>query len=122
MAILRTENGALLSLHASLTQWKNHFSLEVFGEDGYVIIEGLGASYGTEKLIFGKKDYNAPFNDHITEYRGGDSSWQSEWKEFNDAIVNKKIPMGNGADGLAAMKIALACYEAERSRSVIRIS
>jgi predicted dehydrogenase len=121
MALFRAKNGALLTLHASLTQWKNLFSLEIFGEEGYVIIEGLGSSYGTEKLIYGKKDYNAPFNDHLTEYRGGDSSWEAEWKEFCEAIANQRLPMGNGYDGLAAMRIALACYEAEKNGKVIKL-
>jgi predicted dehydrogenase len=121
MALLRAKNGALLSIHASLTQWKNLFSMEVFGEEGYIIIEGLGSSYGTEKLIYGKKDYNAPFNEHVTEYRGGDSSWQAEWQEFYEAIIDKRAPLGNGYDGLAAMRIALACYAAEIKGTVITL-
>ena len=68
MAIFRMQSGATASLHSSLTHWKNLFHFEVFGQDGYVAVEGLGASYGTEKLIFGKKDFEAPFNYHITEY------------------------------------------------------
>ena len=55
MAIFRTASGAMASLHTSLTQWKNQFSFEVFGEDGYLGVEGLGASYGTEKLIAGRR-------------------------------------------------------------------
>ena len=121
MANLRTKDGALLSLHASLTQWKNLFCFEVFGEDGYIIIEGLGSSYGTEKLTYGQRNYDAPFNDHTTEYRGGDTSWQAEWKEFCEAIIEKRLPIGNGYDGLAAMRVALACYEAEKRGTVIKI-
>jgi predicted dehydrogenase len=121
MAILRAKNGGLICIHASLTQWKNQFSFEVSGEDGYLRVEGLGASYGTERLIFGKKDYNAPFNDHVTEFRGSDSSWQAEWDEFRDAILNNRKPLGNGDDGLASMKIALACYEAEKKGMVLKV-
>jgi predicted dehydrogenase len=122
MAIFRSRSGALASLHASLTQWKNQFSFEIFGEDGYLVIEGLGASYGTERLVFGKRDFNAPFNDHATEYRGGDISWKAEWKEFTNAIRSGSQPMGNAEDGLEAMRIALAAYEAEREKRVVRIS
>ena len=122
MAIFRTNSGALLSLHASLTQWKNLFSFEIIGENGYLLIEGLGASYGNEKLTFGVKDYNAPFNDHVTEYRGGDVSWQAEWNDFLNAITKNTIPMGDAVDGLMSMKIALACYEADKSGRVIKVS
>ncbi len=121
MALLRAAGGAMASLHASLTQWKNQFSFEVFGTDGYVMVEGLGASYGTEKLIFGKRDFNAPFNDHVTEYRGGDKSWNAEWKEFSAAIAERRAPLGNGRDGLQALRVALAAYEAEKTGRVIAL-
>lgn len=121
MAILRAKNGALISIHSSLTQWKNTFSFELIGEDGYIKVEGLGSSYGTEKLIVGKKDYYSPFNYSVTEYRGGDSSWELEWQEFYEAIVNDRLPIGNVYDGFASMRIALACYDSERNRSTVKL-
>ncbi|MBT5192664.1 MAG: Gfo/Idh/MocA family oxidoreductase [Rhodospirillaceae bacterium] len=121
MALLRAKSGALLSLHASLTNWKNLFSLEFFGSEGYLVVDGLGASYGTEKLIFGKRDFDKPFNDHVTEYRGGDISWKSEWQEFCDAVNEGRQPMGNGTDGLESLKVALAAYQAEQDKRVITI-
>ena len=42
-------------MHVSITQWKNKFNLEIFGEKGYIIVEGKGGSYGQEKLIIGKR-------------------------------------------------------------------
>jgi len=122
MAIFRTERRAMASLHASLTQWKNQFSFEVFGEDGYIMVEGLGASYGTEKLVFGKRDFNLPFNDHVTEYRGGDRSWSAEWQEFMSAIREGRPPIGNEHDGFAAMRVALGAYEAEKQKRVLPIN
>jgi len=121
MAIFRMENGATASLHASLTQWKNLFSFEVFGEDGYIRVEGLGSSYGTEKLIFGKRDFDAPFAETVTEYRGGDRSWNAEWKEFVNAIREKREPLGNGVDGLEAMRVALAAYESEKVGRILSL-
>lgn len=121
MAIFRMKSGGLASLHASLTQWKNQFSFEVFGEDGYVMVEGLGASYGVEQLIYGKRDFDGPFKNDTTEYRGGDISWKDEWKEFVAAIEKKREPLGNAIDGLEAMRAALAAYEAERTGRVIKV-
>ncbi len=54
-AIFRTSGGQTAMMHTSWTQWKNIFSFEVFGEAGYVIVEGLGGSYGTETLKIGKR-------------------------------------------------------------------
>jgi predicted dehydrogenase len=121
MAVFRMASGAMASLHTSLTQWKNTFSFEVLGEDGYLTAEGLGASYGTEKLIAGRRDFSAPFQDAITEYRGGDVSWREEWKEFARAIVERREPIGSGRDGLAAMRVAQAAYRSEESRSYARV-
>ena len=121
MAMFRSADGALASLHSSLTHWKNLFSFELIGEDGYFEVDGLGASYGTERLIVGKRDFNAPFQDHIIEYRGGDSSWHSEWNEFKQAIIQNKIPLGSDMDGLEAVRATLAAYDAQRTGSVVRI-
>ena len=121
MAIFRAESGAVASLHTTLTQWKNQFQFELFVEDGYVIIDGLGASYGNEKLVIGKRDFSAPFADHITEFRGGDISWKGEWEEFLSAISEKRRPLGSGLDGLEAMKLGLAAYESEKTGRVVKL-
>ncbi|MBC8147174.1 MAG: Gfo/Idh/MocA family oxidoreductase [Bacteroidetes bacterium] len=115
MAVFKTDSGAIASLHTSLTQWINLFHFEIYCADGYVSVEGLGASYSTQKLTVGKKDFTAPFAYETTEFRGGDKSWKAEWKEFCDAIHNKTEPLGNAKDGLACMKIALSGYESEKA-------
>jgi predicted dehydrogenase len=121
MALFRSADGALATLHSSLTHWKNLFSFELLGEDGYFEVEGLGASYGTERLVVGKRDFNAPFQDHVIEYRGGDTSWKSEWLEFKQAIAENRTPLGSDLDGLEAVRAVLAAYQAEKSNSVVRI-
>ena len=88
-SIFEAVSGATASLHTTLTQWKNHFEFEVFGDEGYIKIEGLGSSYGVEKLIYGKRDFKGPFANKITEYRRGDISWKQEWLEFTEAIKNE---------------------------------
>lgn len=119
-ALFRTAKGQVASLHSSLTQWKNLFTFELFGQDGYIIIEGLGGGYGTEKVTLGKKDFFGPFKDETTEFRGGDNSWLEEWKEFINAIEDKREPSGNGIDGLVALKLANAVYRASSAGHVIR--
>lgn len=118
----RAADGTLASLHSSLTQWKNLFLFEVFGADGYLIVEGLGGGYGTERLIRGKKASNEPFRSEITEFRGPDPSWEDEWKEFEAAIQEGREPMGNATDGLEAMRLVFAAYESARRRSEVSLS
>jgi len=121
-AIFRTSSGATASLHTSLVQWQNLFSFEVFGENGYVRIEGLGGGYGVEKLYLGKREFDLPFQDTVIQYRGADNSWREEWTEFSNAINEGRDPIGSAFDGLQAMRVALAAYEAEKSRRVLDIS
>jgi predicted dehydrogenase len=109
--LLRTNKGQIASLHASWTQWKNLFSFEIFGNKGYVVVEGLGSSYGTEKVTLGRRAFNKPFREETIEYRGEDKSWYEEWKEFSSAVKHNREPMANGDDGLEALKIARAIYE-----------
>ena len=51
---LRTATGQTAWLHASCTEWKNLFSLEIYGRDAKIAIDGLGGSYGVERLSFYK--------------------------------------------------------------------
>tara|TARA_Y200000002_G_scaffold383265_1_gene404589 strand:- start:9031 stop:10038 length:1008 start_codon:yes stop_codon:yes gene_type:complete len=115
------DNNATASFHTSLTQWINTFTLELYGSNGYIKIDGLGGGYGDHKLIVGIKDFKAPFNEHVTYFRGGDKSWKNEWLELKTAIKNNSQPMGNGYDGLQAMKIAEACYQSDIDQSFIKI-
>ena len=121
MVIVRMATGATASLHTSLTNWKNLFSFEVFGEDGYVHAEGLGASYGVETLSIGKRDFTSPFQDHIIQFRGGDSSWREEWTEFKAAIREERAPIGDGRDGYEALRLALAAYDSEQTGQYVKL-
>jgi predicted dehydrogenase len=120
-ALLRTPAGAIVSVHASFTQWRNTFDFEVYGEDGYVRVDGLGGSYGNEKLHAGKKDYYGPFVETVTEFRGPDRSWHEEWSAFAKAIETRTAPIGDGRDGLAAMKLVSAVYESSRTGRAVRV-
>lgn len=49
---LSTSEGRIAWLHATWTEWKNLFSVEIYGKDGKLEITGLGGSYGVESLTF----------------------------------------------------------------------
>ena len=73
-AIFRTSSGRTAMMHTSWTQWKNRFTFEIFGEAGYLIVEGLGGSYGVEKLTIGKRPRNGKNRDsaHFSDGRFGE--------------------------------------------------
>lgn len=119
--LLRTAKGQVASIHVSWTHWKNIFSLEIFGKDGYIIVDGLGGSYGTERAILGKRAFLKPFREEVIEFRRPDQSWVRELKELSDAIAENRQPMGNGYDGWQAVKLAYAVYESTQKKAVVRV-
>ncbi len=119
--ILRTEKAQTSFCHISWTQWKNLFSFEIYGKDGYLAIEGLGKSYGPEKLIFGKRDFRKPFSQKIIKFGNKDCSWLEEWKEFISAIKKDRQPLGNGQDGLEAVKLVENIYKSAEQEKVIKL-
>jgi predicted dehydrogenase len=119
-ALLRTADGRVAQFHTSWTQWKNRFSFEVFGRDGCVRVEGLGGSYGVERLEIGRRKPASGAPDvEIEEFPGPDLSWQAEWQEFTSAIHEGRQPLANGEDGLQAMRVIAALYESARTGQVV---
>jgi predicted dehydrogenase len=120
-AMLRAKKWEIASIHVSWTQWKNLFSLEIYGRDGYITVEGLGGSYGVEKAILGKRAFLKPFQEEVIEFRGEDRSWQGEWAEFMKAIKENREPLGSGLDGLEVLRLADAIYQSAQKGSVVRV-
>jgi hypothetical protein len=57
----------------SCTEWKNLFSLEIYGRDGKIAIDGLGGSYGVERCTYYKMlPQMGPPETTVWEYPGGD--------------------------------------------------
>lgn len=80
---LVTEGKQIAHLHVSWTEWKNLFSLEITGRDAKLQIDGLGGSYGTERLAYYQmKPEMGPPDTTIYEYPGPDLSWKVELQHF----------------------------------------
>ena len=110
-AMLRTEAGQVAWLHASCTEWKNLFSLEIYGRDGKLHIEGLGGSYGTERLAWYRMlTQMGPPQTTIWEYPGEDTSWAAEWKHFAECVAHRKPPCGSLGDAMATMRAVEELY------------
>lgn len=118
--MMRTHEGQVSSIHTSLLQWKNLFSFEIFGEDGFFEVEGLGGSYGVEKLHYCPKRYGKPFEVTTTEYRGDDQSWYLEWLEFAAAVRQGRQPLGSAEDGMEAMRLVLQAYRVSDAQKISR--
>ena len=109
--LLRTAGGQTAALHVSCTEWKNLFSLEIYGRQAKLHIEGLGGSYGVERLSFYRMTPEmGPPETTIWEYPGADRSWEIEFAEFLDDIRLKRQPAAGLHDARAALEVVAAIY------------
>ena len=110
--LLRTAQNQVAWLHASCTEWKNLFSFEIYGRDAKLHIEGLGGSYGVERLVYYKMlPEMGPPETTIWEYPGEDVSWQLEFEAFVRAIQRQHPPEATLYDARATLEIIRKVYE-----------
>jgi predicted dehydrogenase len=112
---LRNAKGQTAWLHASCTEWKNMFSLEIYGRDGKLHMEGLGGSYGIERLHYYKMlPQMGPPETTVWEYPRGDDSWKIEMQEFFEDIRLKRTPEPGLKEARAVLRVVEALYKKAR--------
>ncbi|MFI5266647.1 MAG: Gfo/Idh/MocA family protein [Chloroflexota bacterium] len=112
---LRAGSGAIAWLHASWTEWKNLFSFEVFGRTGKLQVDGLGGSYGPERLTYYRMlPEMGPPETRVFNYPEEDSSWEAEIEHFASCIEHDIEPSGSVDDGIAVLEIIAKLYEGQR--------
>jgi predicted dehydrogenase len=110
--MLRTERGQIAFLQVSCTEWKNLFSLEIYGRDGKLDLNGLGGSYGVERITWYKMlPEMGPPETYAWEYPMADDSWAVETAAFLDNVRAGRPATTSIEDAIAALKIVEAIYE-----------
>jgi predicted dehydrogenase len=109
---LQTAKGQTAWLHVSCTEWKNLFSFEIYGRHTKLHIEGLGGSYGVEKLFHYqmKPEMGIP-DTKVYEFPGPDKSWRKEMVEFESDVQLKRMPDAGLAEVRAALQIVETIYK-----------
>ncbi len=108
---LKTSKNQTAFLHVSCTEWKNLFSFEIYGRSGKLHVEGLGGSYGTERLTYYKMlPQMGPPETTIWEYPMDDNSWQVEFEDFLEDIKLGRNPSASLQDARAALTIVEKIY------------
>jgi len=111
------ETGIVAALHSTMTQWRHLFSLEVFLEKGYCVLNGLRTSsmtYGDEVLTIAQNRSTAPAatwedEEHISYH--DDHFWNNEVKMFASAIkTSQPVKIGNSMDAFKLMRIIDKIY------------
>ncbi len=109
--LLRTARKQVAFLHASCTEWKNLFSLEIYGRRGKLDLAGLGGSYGTERItLYRMLPEMGPPETTAWEYPRGDQSWKLEFDEFLDDIRLGREPSPGLRDAQAALRVVETVY------------
>jgi predicted dehydrogenase len=108
---LQTASGQTAWLHVSCTEWKNLFSFEIYGRHTKLHIEGLGGSYGVEKLFHYqmKPEMGIP-DTKVYEFPGADGSWKMEMTKFEEDVRLKRTPDAGLKEAKAALAIVEAIY------------
>jgi predicted dehydrogenase len=109
--ILGTAARQVAHLQVSCTEWKNLFSLEIYARHAKLHWEGLGGSYGPERLThYMMKPEMGPPDAVAYEYAPADKSWSLEWADFSRAVRDKTRPCGDVEDALEALRVVDRVY------------
>ena len=108
---LRSSTGLTAWLHVSCTEWKNLFSFEIYGTKAKLHIEGLGGSYGTERLYeYHMLSEMGPPDTLISEFPRQDHSWELEISEFITDIQLARQPRPGLLEARATLEVVEAIY------------
>lgn len=121
-AQLLTAKNQTVMFQTSLTQWKNRFNFEIFGGKGYLLINGLGRSYGVETLTLGTGvGGGKPPKQRVWQFPGADNSWVLEWQNFRAAVLREKSPLSSAKDNVEVMLAMDSLFKSVRSKKLEKI-
>ena len=108
---LKNNSGNIAFLQASCTEWKNMFSVEIYGQSGKIEISGLGRSYGLETLTFHKMlpEMGPPITE-TWNFPEPDYSWAVEMCEFIDDLLTGSNKSDNLDSSLEVLRVIGEIY------------
>lgn len=113
--VLKNKKGQLAHLSATCVEWKNIFSFEIMLKTAKIQIDGLGRSYGTEKLILYKmKPEMGPPGIEEFIFPEEDLSWNKENEVFFQKIKNKDYSPVSINDAMHVLETIEKIYKAKK--------
>ena len=108
---LCNEINQMALLHASCTEWRNSFNFEIVGAEGKIVVDGLGGSYGTERITLYKKIREGEPPEITTwEYPMADDSLEQEMKAFIEDIEKDRTPDSGLKEARETLEIVEQIY------------
>lgn len=110
--ILSNEKKQIAHLSATCIEWKNIFSFEIMLKTAKIQIDGLGRSYGKEKLIlYIMKPEMGPPDVEEFEFPNEDDSWKLENELFFKNICQKNYLDNSIKEAIYVLKIIEKLYK-----------
>ena len=110
--ILKNGKGQIAHLSATCVEWKNIFSFEVMLKTAKIQIDGLGGSYGREKLVLYKmKPEMGPPEAQEFVFPEEDLSWSKENEIFLNRIKRRDFSDRSLQDSLYVLKTIEKIYK-----------
>ncbi len=113
--LMRTETGKVASIHVSWTNWEWVHSFEIFGDAGYLLIDGLDQRYqGPERLTWGKRDvtFSRPIEKkYVFGKERKHDSLRREMEDFVRAVRGDAVLRASGNDAHAVLQIVEKIYK-----------
>jgi len=117
--LLKNELGRVAQLHGSWTHWKKTFRLELFGENGYLLVHGLGGQYGLERLTHGERAFGRePPKEEVLEFPSEpgkpDTALKDSWDEFVRSIREGRAIGQSAAGAVEVLKLIESGYRSQK--------
>jgi len=105
--------GRWATFHVSCSEWKNTFSLELYGRTGKVLVQGLGGSYGKETLTYYRMlPQMGPPEIEVREFDGPDRSWELDLRNLLDHLSTGAPLLGDLGSARYALEVVRDAYAA----------
>lgn len=99
------------TFHVSCSEWKNTFSLELYGRTGKVLVTGLGGSYGTETLTYYRMlPQMGPPEVEQREFPGPDRSWALDLQNLVSHLTSGTPLWGDLSSAGYALQVIRDAY------------
>ncbi len=116
--LLKNAQGKVAQLHASWTHWKKTFRLEVYGEKGYLTVDGLGGSmdWGDSSMANGHSGSSHERSGVPIGARQADTALKNSWEEFVQSVRQGRDIGPSATDAVAALRIIENTEQPQRAQ------
>jgi len=113
--LFKTSDGRVFSMHSSWTQWVGHLTAEIFGSEGYLLVDCDAAT-----TTLGSR--TEPTAQQVFDFSTTtDASWRLEIEEFVEAVRSGRQPSPSARDGLRALQMVHAVYESSETGRAVKL-